>query len=71
PGIQTPQGGMTLHTADGARKYLTAGEREAFLRAAEQMDRQARTFCMTHGSSLSRFGASDKPGAVQSRLRAD
>ncbi|MGE4049327.1 MAG: site-specific integrase, partial [Acetobacteraceae bacterium] len=42
PGIQTPQGGMTLHTADGARKYLTAGEREAFLRAAEQMDRQAR-----------------------------
>ncbi|MGE4045281.1 MAG: tyrosine-type recombinase/integrase [Acetobacteraceae bacterium] len=38
---------MTLHTVDGARKYLTTGEREAFLRAAEQMDRQARTFCMT------------------------
>lgn len=26
-----PQIGMGLHTADGARKYLTAGERDAFL----------------------------------------
>jgi hypothetical protein len=26
---------MSLYTADGARKYLTAGERETFLRAAE------------------------------------
>jgi len=42
-----PQVGMTLHTSDGARKYLTAGERDAFLRAAEQSDRQARTLCMT------------------------
>jgi len=42
-----PQMGMTLHTAEGARKYLTAGERDAFLRAAEQTDRQARTLCMT------------------------
>ena len=42
-----PQGGMTLHTSDGARKYLTAGERDAFLRAAEQTDRRARTLCMT------------------------
>ena len=42
-----PRGGMTLHTSDGARKYLTAGERDAFLRAAEQTDRQARTLCMT------------------------
>ena len=38
---------MGLHTADGARKYLTTGEREAFLRAAEQADRQVRTLCMT------------------------
>src|ERR1700750_2461285 len=42
-----PQVGMSLHTADGARKYLTAGERDAFLRAAEQADRSVRTLCMT------------------------
>jgi len=34
---------MQLHTLDGTRKYLTAGERDAFLRAAEQADRQVRT----------------------------
>ena len=38
---------MALHTADGTRKYLTTGERDAFLRAAEQADRQVRTLCMT------------------------
>ena len=38
---------MGLHTADDARKYLTAGEREAFLREAELADRQVRTLCMT------------------------
>ena len=38
---------MQLHTLDGARKYLTAGERDAFLRAAEHADRQVRTLCMT------------------------
>jgi integrase/recombinase XerD len=42
-----PSAGMSLHTMDGARKYLTAGERDAFLRAAEQDDRQVRTLCMT------------------------
>ena len=42
-----PQTGMALHTLDGARKYLTTGERDAFLRAAEQADRQVRTLCMT------------------------
>jgi integrase/recombinase XerD len=42
-----PSAGMALHTTDGARKYLTAGERDAFLRAAEQADRQVRTLCMT------------------------
>ena len=42
-----PQSGMALHTVDGARKYLTTGERDAFLRAAEQADRQVRTLCMT------------------------
>ena len=39
--------GMGLHTVDGARKYLTTGEREAFLREAELADRQVRTLCMT------------------------
>jgi integrase/recombinase XerD len=38
---------MALHTADGARKYLTTGERDVFLRAVEQADRQVRTLCMT------------------------
>jgi integrase/recombinase XerD len=38
---------MTLYAADGARKYLTAGERDAFLKAAERTDREERTFCMT------------------------
>lgn len=48
PGIPpAPAAGMQLHTADGARKYLTAGERDAFLRAAELADRQVRTLCMT------------------------
>ena len=36
-----------MHTADGSRKYVTAGERDAFLRAAEQADRPVRTLCMT------------------------
>ncbi len=38
---------MQLHTTDGARKYLTAGERDSFLREAERGDRQVRTLCMT------------------------
>jgi integrase/recombinase XerD len=38
---------MQLHTADGMRKCLTAGERDGFLRAAEQADRPVRTLCMT------------------------
>jgi len=39
--------GMGLHTVDGARKYLTAGERDAFLREAERAERTVRTLCMT------------------------
>ena len=39
--------GLRLYTADGARKYVTAGERETFLREAERADRQVRTLCMT------------------------
>ena len=42
-----PQTGMALHTADGARKYRTTSERDAFLRAAEAADRDVRTLCMT------------------------
>jgi integrase len=38
---------MQLHTADGQRKYLTAGERDGFLREAERADRDVRTLCMT------------------------
>ena len=34
---------MGLHTVEGLRKYVTAGEREAFLREA----RTVRTLCMT------------------------
>ena len=42
-----PQTGMALHTASGARKYLTASERAAFLREADIAERQVRTLCMT------------------------
>jgi integrase/recombinase XerD len=38
---------MQLHTVDGARKYLSTGERDAFLRAPERADRDTRTLCMT------------------------
>jgi integrase len=38
---------MTLHTAAGARKYLTESERAAFLQEAEVAERQVRTLCMT------------------------
>ena len=38
---------MQLHTLDGARKYLTAGERDGFLGEAERADRTVRTLCMT------------------------
>ncbi len=38
---------MALHTATGARKYLTASERDAFLRQADVADRPVRTLCMT------------------------
>jgi integrase len=38
---------MALHTATGARKYLTEGERDAFLRQADVADRPVRTLCMT------------------------
>jgi integrase/recombinase XerD len=47
PPFPAPQVGMQLHTADGLRKYLTAGERDRFLREAEQADRSVRTLCMT------------------------
>ena len=38
---------MGLHTVEGLRKYMTAGERETFLREADQADRAVRTLCMT------------------------
>jgi hypothetical protein len=37
--------GLRLCTADGARKYVTASERETFLWEAERADRQVRTLC--------------------------
>jgi integrase/recombinase XerD len=42
-----PAAGLRLYTPEGARKYVTAGERAAFLRAAEQAERRVRTLCMT------------------------
>jgi integrase len=38
---------MGLHTAEGPRKYVTAGERDGFLGEAERADRAVRTLCMT------------------------
>lgn len=39
--------GMSLFDATGARKYLTAEERAAFLKAADRAERPVRTLCMT------------------------
>jgi integrase/recombinase XerD len=47
PSRRAPSAAIGLHTIDGGRKYLTTGERDAFLRAAEQTDRRVRTLCMT------------------------
>jgi integrase/recombinase XerD len=39
--------GMQLYNDKGERKYLTPGEREIFLKAAEDAPREVRTFCGT------------------------
>ncbi len=39
--------GMQLYDDDGQRKYLTPGERDAFLEAAEAAPREVRTVCGT------------------------
>ena len=50
PGIQKASlpspAGLRLYPADGARKYVTASEREAFLQEAERADRLVRTLCI-------------------------
>src|SRR5450432_2747651 len=38
---------LNLYDRQGQRKYLTAGERDAFLKAAEDATREVRTFCGT------------------------
>ena len=38
--------GVQLYDREGRRKYLTADERQAFLRAAERAPRQVRTLCL-------------------------
>lgn len=38
---------LNLYDREGHRKYLTSGEREAFLKAAEKAPREVRTFCGT------------------------
>ena len=43
PAKPLPLSGMQLHIADGGRKYLTAGERAAFLGTAERADCDTRT----------------------------
>jgi len=48
PPAPEPQStGMQLYTPEGARKYLTAAERDAFLREANLAGRAVRTLCMT------------------------
>jgi integrase/recombinase XerD len=37
----------SLYDANGQRKYLTPNERVAFLRAADEAEREIRTFCHT------------------------
>ena len=38
---------MQLYMAEGARKYLTAAGRDAFLATADRADRDIQTLCMT------------------------
>lgn len=38
---------MGLYDQNGHRKYLTPAERETFLKAADDADREVRTFCAT------------------------
>jgi integrase/recombinase XerD len=45
--LPSPVVGIQLYTPDDTRKYVTAGERAAFLREAERADRWVRTLCMT------------------------
>lgn len=45
--LSAPAAGIRLFTTDGARKYVTDGKRDAFLREPERADRQVRTLCMT------------------------
>jgi integrase len=45
--LPSPAAGIRLYTPDGARKYVTAGERAAFLREAERAGRLVLTPCMT------------------------
>ena len=46
PAAKRPDG-LALYDATGARKYVTADERAAFLAAAERAPRQVRTLCLT------------------------
>jgi hypothetical protein len=45
--LPSPTTGIRLYTPNGGRKYVSAGERAAFLRETERADRQVRTLCMT------------------------
>jgi integrase/recombinase XerD len=38
---------MSLYDENGHRKYLTPAERDAFLKAADDAEREMRTFCYT------------------------
>jgi hypothetical protein len=56
---------MRLHDAQGHRRYLTAGERDAFRTAAADSPRVTRTFCLNtvlHGMPhLGGAGAHRRP----------
>jgi integrase/recombinase XerD len=57
---------MRLHTADGARKYLTAGEQDVFLREADLADREVLTLCMTLAYASCRL--SEAPALIADRV---
>ena len=70
PGITKAPTGMALHTVDGARKYLTAGERDAFLREAERTEHTVRTLCMTLAYAGCRLSEALAPTADRVDLAA-
>jgi integrase/recombinase XerD len=61
---------MSLYDQNGQRKYLTPAEREAFLQAADDAEREVRTFCGTLAYSGCRISEALELSADRVDLKA-